>query len=83
LPIAENVTAKINSCIVASVVQPDIVCVIILCCFFMGKPRHSGDSENSALTAALMSAIGPKRTSLVAPHMSAFGGKAGIDQPGG
>jgi hypothetical protein len=24
-----------------------------------------------------MSAIGPKRTSLVAPHMSAFGGKAG------
>jgi hypothetical protein len=23
-----------------------------------------------------MSAIGPKRTSLVAPHMSAFGGKA-------
>jgi hypothetical protein len=26
-----------------------------------------------------MSAIGPKRTSLVAPHMSAFGGKADID----
>ena len=24
----------------------------------------------------MMSAIGPKRTSLVAPHMSAFGGKA-------
>ena len=24
-----------------------------------------------------MSAIGPKRTSLVAPHMSSFGGKAG------
>jgi hypothetical protein len=24
----------------------------------------------------VMSAIGPKRTSLVAPHMSAFGGKA-------
>jgi hypothetical protein len=24
------------------------------------------------------SAIGPKRTSLVAPHMSAFGGKADI-----
>jgi len=23
-----------------------------------------------------MSAIGPKRTSVVAPHMSAFGGKA-------
>ena len=27
-----------------------------------------------------MSAIGTKRTSLVAPHMSAFGGKADIDQ---
>ena len=26
------------------------------------------------------SAIGPKRTSLVAPHMSAFGGKADIGQ---
>jgi hypothetical protein len=25
-----------------------------------------------------MSAFGPKRTSLVAPHMSAFGGKADI-----
>ena len=25
-----------------------------------------------------MSAIGPKRTSLAAPHMSAFGGKAEI-----
>jgi hypothetical protein len=25
-----------------------------------------------------MSAIGPKRTSLFAPHMSAFGGKADI-----
>jgi len=25
-----------------------------------------------------MSAIGPKRTSLVAPHMSAFGGEADI-----
>jgi len=25
-----------------------------------------------------MSAIGPKQTSLVAPHMSAFGGKADI-----
>jgi hypothetical protein len=29
-----------------------------------------------------MSAFGPKRTSLVAPHMSAFGGKADMDQPG-
>src|SRR5262249_45813507 len=28
------------------------------------------------LRPAFMSAIGPKRTSLVAPHMSAFGGKA-------
>jgi hypothetical protein len=27
---------------------------------------------------ARMSAFGPKRTSLVAPHMSAFGGKADI-----
>jgi len=27
-----------------------------------------------------MSAIGPKQTSLVAPHMSAFGGKADIVQ---
>ena len=27
----------------------------------------------------LMSAIGPKQTSLVALHMSAFGGKADID----
>jgi hypothetical protein len=26
-----------------------------------------------------MSAIGPKRTSLAAPHMSAFGGKADIE----
>jgi len=26
-----------------------------------------------------MSAIGPERTSLVAPHMSAFGGKADIE----
>src|SRR5215475_13340566 len=29
-----------------------------------------------------MSASGPKRTSLVAPHMSAFGGKADIDVNG-
>ena len=28
-----------------------------------------------------MSAIGPKRTCLVAPHMSAFGGKADIAKP--
>jgi hypothetical protein len=28
-----------------------------------------------------MSAIGPKRTSLLAPHMSAFGGKADICLP--
>jgi hypothetical protein len=27
-----------------------------------------------------MSAIGPKRTFLFAPHMSAFGGKADIDE---
>jgi hypothetical protein len=29
-----------------------------------------------------MSAIGPKRTSLVAPHMSAFGGKADMTLTG-
>jgi len=29
-----------------------------------------------------MSAFGPKRTSLFAPHMSAFGGKADIDRYG-
>ena len=31
---------------------------------------------------APMSAIGPKQTWAIAPHMSAFGGKADIDQPG-
>jgi hypothetical protein len=31
----------------------------------------------------LMSAIGPKRTSLAAPHMSAFGGKADIEASNG
>jgi len=35
----------------------------------------SGSAANSE-----MSAFGPKQTSLVAPHMSAFGGKADIDQ---
>jgi hypothetical protein len=34
--------------------------------------RNTGAPEWS------MSAFGPKRTSLVAPHMSAFGGKADI-----
>jgi len=37
----------------------------------------------SVLTTVItrqMSAFGPKRTSLVAPHMSAFGGKADIIQ---
>jgi hypothetical protein len=29
-----------------------------------------------------MSAFGPKRTSLVAPHMSAFGGKADMTHKG-
>jgi putative tryptophan/tyrosine transport system substrate-binding protein len=41
---------------------------------------NAADIERSieafALAALLRSAIGPKRTSLVAPHMSAFGGKA-------
>jgi len=32
--------------------------------------------SGTSVTAFAMSAIGPKRTSLVAPHMSAFGGKA-------
>jgi hypothetical protein len=30
--------------------------------------------KNSQAVARRMSAIGPKQTSLVAPHMSAFGG---------
>ena len=33
--------------------------------------------------SSCMSAIGPKRTSGVAPHMSAFGGKADIECYGG
>jgi hypothetical protein len=31
---------------------------------------------DEVIEGAAMPAIGPKRTSLVAPHMSAFGGKA-------
>jgi hypothetical protein len=33
-------------------------------------------TERTSYLHVWMSAIGPKRTSLVAPHMSAFGGKA-------
>src|SRR5262245_22274952 len=33
---------------------------------------------DEVIEGAAMSAIGPKRTSLVAPHMSAIGGKAGL-----
>ena len=33
------------------------------------------------LEGELMSALGPKRTSVVAPHMSSFGGKADMGRP--
>ena len=52
------------------------------------RPRHpqdpgprrnpSPDKKPAQGKAYRESAIGPKRTSLVAPHMSAFGGKADI-----
>ena len=38
----------------------------------------STNSVKNLKTAKTMSAFGTKRTSLVAPHMSAFGGKADI-----
>ena len=40
--------------------------------------RKFAISYNSSITIAALheSAFGPKRTSLAAPHMSAFGGKA-------
>ena len=38
--------------------------------------RTNGGDKADMIFAARMSAIGPKQTSLVAPHMSAFGGKA-------
>ena len=41
--------------------------------FHLQQRCRRADRVNSG-----MSAIGPKRTSLVAPHMSAFGGKADI-----
>jgi hypothetical protein len=40
------------------------------------EPRRRGDRIIIFFAAMHVSAIGPKRTSLVAPHMSAFGGKA-------
>jgi len=39
-------------------------------------PLPVSASRLTGHVGALMSAFGPKRTSLVAPHMSAFGGKA-------
>src|SRR5262245_47412334 len=42
-----------------------------------GSRRFKEQSRAEKLTG-LMSAFGPKRTSLVAPPMSAFGGKADI-----
>ena len=52
------------------------------------SPFTSVDRETGILATAddgsdrivRMSAFGPKRTSLAAPHMSAFGGKADISQ---
>jgi hypothetical protein len=35
-------------------------------------------ASTSPVALSVMSAIGPKRTSLAAPHMSAFGGKADV-----
>ena len=43
-------------------------------CQDSGAQWHEEFSERAA--SRVMSAIGPKRTSLAAPHMSAFGGKA-------
>ena len=43
--------------------------------------RWSARNERRLTMPMRMSAFGPKRTSLVAPHMSAFGGEADIDQP--
>ena len=43
----------------------------------VNEPRSSGSLRISDMTLmGLCPLIGPKRTSLVAPHMSAFGGKA-------
>jgi hypothetical protein len=41
--------------------------------------RRRADRITMLFAAVLESASGPKRTSRVAPHMSAFGGKADID----
>jgi hypothetical protein len=41
-------------------------------------PRRYGDKIAIIFAALHESAIGPKRTSLAAPHMSAFGGEADI-----
>ena len=42
---------------------------------------QTDQSLMSSLTRLAMSAFGPKRTSLAAPHMSAFGSKADIPEP--
>jgi hypothetical protein len=41
-------------------------------------PLQRGHRTSRKATRRLMSAFGPKRTSLTAPHTSAFGGKADI-----
>jgi hypothetical protein len=43
------------------------------------RNRTRSPSRKVGASASSMSAIGPKRTSIAAPHMSAFGGKADID----
>jgi len=43
-------------------------------------PEGLLNAADEGSNKAAMSAIGPKRTSLVAPHMSAFRGKADIDE---
>ena len=57
---------------------------IIHPCIDMRDFQHLSERKSFVILGAdevneqrlAMSAIGPKRTSLVAPHMSAFGGKA-------
>ena len=54
-------------------------CVVLVCPFTApshAKPRLQGWGFCRSEPLDAMSAIGTKRTSLVAPHMSAFGGKA-------
>src|SRR4029450_6475793 len=55
------------------------------CAWRNARVRGSGvfDFGCSTWSVAAMSAFGPKRTSLAAPHMSAFGGKADMAFCGG